>query len=869
MSTADSAGTFAGWLRQQPDSVLTRMLTTRPDLLRPVPPDIAVLASRAAGRVSVELALDRLDRGSLQVVEALALLPDPSTPAQAARLLGVAEERLGAAFAELREAVVVWDDDTRLLPVVRELLPFPAGLGPPARQALAELPPTRLPGLLTDLRALLGAPSPAGPAETPGAPETTTAPETLDAVARLFEDDETLSRLLDAVPPKPREVVDLLAAGPPIGRMAGARRPVEAATADTPLRWLLAHGLLVAVDDYSVALPREVGLLVRGGRPFREPALERPPLDISAHQPSDVDATAAGQAFATVRLVESLLERWGVDPPGVLRSGGLGVRDLRRAARELDVDERLAALLIEIAHAAALLAPDGESGESWLPTLGTSGYDAWLLKPVADRWCALASAWLATTRVPALVGRREQPDPATAGATGATGATGPAGRAGSAPNTLGPDVDRGLAPVVRRDVLRLLAGLEPGSAPDGAALVDVVRWSSPRRGGQLRDDLTAWTREEAEWLGFTGRGALSSFGRLIATSVLTDPDDDGDGDAPHTLAGRAADALEPLLPQPLDHVLLQADLTAVAPGPLESELNRELSLVADVESTGGATVFRFSANSIRRALDAGRAAADIHALLAAKSRTPVPQPLTYLIDDVARRHGRIRVGSAGAYVRCDDPAVLSELAADRRVDSLRLHRLAPTVMVSPLAADRVAERLRELGFAPAAENPDGGLVLRRPDARRAPSRPRPLRRVDLSTPSPAMVAVAVRALRSGDRAATAARRHISDGSAIAGGVLPRSAASDTLSALRDAAATGRPLWIGYLNAQGQASSRIVEPQRLAGGYLTAYDHRRAELRTFAVHRITGVALLDADSADPDGPGGPDADSTDYPDDDAI
>ncbi|MEU8516335.1 helicase-associated domain-containing protein, partial [Kitasatospora sp. NPDC048722] len=28
------------------------------------------------------------------------------------------------------------------------------------------------------------------------------------------------------------------------------------------------------------------------------------------------------------------------------------------------------------------------------------------------------------------------------------------------------------------------------------------------------------------------------------------------------------------------------------------------------------------------------------------SRTPVPQPLTYLIDDVARRHGVLRVGAA-------------------------------------------------------------------------------------------------------------------------------------------------------------------------------------------------------------------------------
>ena len=79
-------------------------------------------------------------------------------------------------------------------------------------------------------------------------------------------------------------------------------------------------------------------------------------------------------------------------------------------------------------------------------------------------------------------------------------------------------------------------------------------------------------------------------------------------------------------------------------------------------------------------------------------------------------------------------------------------------------------------------------------------------------------------------------------------MLPHSASSETLSVLQDAVASGRAVWIGYLNAQGQASNRIVEPQRLAGGYLTAFDYRRDEPRTFAVHRITGVAeLTDVDA----------------------
>jgi hypothetical protein len=404
----------------------------------------------------------------------------------------------------------------------------------------------------------------------------------------------------------------------------------------------------------------------------------------------------------------------------------------------------------------------------------------------------------------------------------------------------------------------LLARAPIGSAPSVSSITRSLRWWWPRRGGRLRDDLVAWSHEEAELLGLTGRGALSSFGRILCADdpapAEAGPEVGAAGSTePADAPARAAAVLDGLLPQPLDHVLLQADLTAVAPGPLESDFARELGLAADIESTGGATVFRFSESSIRRALDSGRSASDLHALLAARSRTPVPQPLSYLIDDVARRHGRIRIGVAGAYVRCDDDAVLSEVLADRRVESLRLRRLAPSVLVSPLAPERVAERLREVGYAPAAESPDGALLLRRPDARRAPPRPRPFRRrPELAAPVSSVITLAVKAIRGGDRAVTAARGLVVGGSGS--DVLPHSASSETLSVLQDALRTGRAVWIGYLNAQGQATNRIVEPQRLAGGYLTAFDYRRDEPRTFAIHRITGVAeltdasgVLDADS----------------------
>src|SRR5665213_3470476 len=713
MSTAQVD--LVNWLREQPDDDLARLLMARPDLLHPVPSDI----------------------------EAMVLSPDQTDTGAVAALLGVTAAQLTPALDRLREAVVVWgrDDQLRLLPVVRDLMPAPAALGPPLRTLLEHVSRSQLATLLADL----GLTDVGDPTLSIAA-----AAQAVDAIADELEDPAQLAELLGRAPAAAREVVDLLAVGPPTGRIPAARRPVDAASADSPVRWLLAHALLIAIDDFTVVLPREAALQVRGGRAFSAVELDPPVAQSTKHKQADVDASAAGQAFTVVRLVEALLERWGIEPPGVLRAGGVGVRDLRRTARDLELDERGAALLIEVAHAAGLIAPDGEAADSWLPT---TGYDLWLAKSVADRWVILVSAWLVTTRVPGLVGRRELPFIRAGADPDAIERPQPAA------NALGADLDRALSPIVRREVLEILLRASAGEAPTAESVNESLRWSWPRRGGRLRDDLAGWTIEEAELLGLTGRGALSSFGRRLCAAV--DPGPEMDAEMAATTvdpAAATAELLHELLPRPLDHVLLQADLTAVAPGPLESDLARELAMTADIESTGGATVFRFSDTSIRRALDAGRSAADLHALLAARSSTPVPQPLSYLIDDGARRHGRIRIGLAGSYVRCDDDGLLNEVLADRRVESLRLRRLAPSVLVSPLAPERVAERLRELGYAPAAESPDGALLLRRPDSGRAPSRPRPLRRrPELATPAASVVSVAVKAIRGGDRAVTSSR----------------------------------------------------------------------------------------------------------------
>ena len=81
-----------------------------------------------------------------------------------------------------------------------------------------------------------------------------------------------------------------------------------------------------------------------------------------------------------------------------------------------------------------------------------------------------------------------------------------------------------------------------------------------------------------------------------------------------------------------------------------------------------------------------------------------------------------------------------------------------------------------------------------------------------------------------------------------GGELPRTSSAETLATVQAAGLTGAALWIGYVNAEGAASQRVIAPVRVEGGFVTAYDHTADEVRTYPLHRITGVAELADDAA---------------------
>ncbi|HSK61173.1 MAG TPA: helicase-associated domain-containing protein [Actinomycetospora sp.] len=536
---------------------------------------------------------------------------------------------------------------------------------------------------------------------------------------------------------------------------------------------LLDAGMLV-LEGHVARIPREIAVAAWA----TEASLRGvPALPAPTDGGERVVAGARAAATGLLDLVGAVLDDAAGTPIPALKNGGIGRRERARLVKRLDLgDDHTACLVIDLAAHAGLL---GLTDGGYAPTAASV---AWRDDDTAPRWTRLAETWLGMDHAP--------------GARQADG------------KEVAPPL-----PLVSGagDVRRTLLAAT-GDRSVRAAEAEIA-WFCPWHG--FDDDglaaAVSATHREAELLGVVVGDALTPLGDALVAG----------GDVAAAVGGH--------LPDPACDVVLQSDLTALVSGRPGAEVRRLLADAAVPESRGAATSYRFSPASVRGALDAGWDAEGLLTALRGLSERPLPQPLEYLVGDVARRHGHVRVRPAGACLVLDE-ALSEEVLRARALRSLGLGRLAPTVLACPADPDTVLGALRAAGYFPVREDATGALVVERRETHLADADVRPAREVV----APETLAARLLAAGPGDQLGD------SPTAAQLASLNPHLDGAE-LDLLADAVDHHRDVRITYSDRNGTVSHRVVTPEQVLHRWLVAWCHLRRDEREFTIAGILDVA----------------------------
>ena len=482
------------------------------------------------------------------------------------------------------------------------------------------------------------------------------------------------------------------------------------------------------------------------------PAVTPPEAPAQPHRPGILDSMVENASLASIsELLDDVTELLAIleaVPAATLRTGGIGMRELRRiagASARWGASSSNGSRTKSTAPAGlgGAIGSDASVGEiGWLLELSAAcglieltGTASWSPSPLATLWRTaarhhqhqlLVSGWLIAPRTPMLL-------------------RGPHPTSRIAP-TLGLDRQRGDAEQLRRVLLETALQLDttlqldtalqldensaekraelyalnlpeddlPGADALTGSLHQHLQWQRPLLSARITP-LLPWLIREAERLGLFAVGALSAVGKALLDPSATDTPGTETSAAgtearpepvPVPVPGpawqpglaRVSALLATSLPAQVDTILVQSDLTAIATGALSAPSAAALADFAQREGRGAVPTYRFSTASLHRGLTRGWTAQTILDWLAQHSLTPLPSSLSTQITDAARSWRGIHLGDAGAWLRVTDPEQREALLADPELSGIGLRVLAEDILISQVNAAGLEHALGAAGF---------------------------------------------------------------------------------------------------------------------------------------------------------------------------
>ena len=547
-------------------------------------------------------------------------------------------------------------------------------------------------------------------------------PADITGLARRATATPSVSRALDQLSaPQLHVLFTLRSAAMSVDELAAAVDPVVAVHIEELVETLRTLGLAWGHRDSISAVTTVRESVTESYKDALALPVITASAEIGGSQGQDVQSQSGLIAHNFLSLMHDALYVFRVTPLIALRTGGVSTREVDRLAEFLNIPESETCLLLEVAHGAGLIALT--TSLQWELT---TKYESWRAKSREQQWVVLAQSWLDLP----LIGSETKKPLASTQSSPAIG-------------------------VMRWQTLRTVAFWNDNNAvpstKEWKLFLKTLEYFYPRRRGAMRNDVAKVTLAEAELMGITHAGVLSAAGAEVTLDH----------------APRAAKTL--VLPKEIDHFLIQGDLTVIAPGPLPLEVGEQLHGIADIESRGAASVYRFTADTIRRGYESGWEQKDFENFFTTWAKGTIPQPLTYLVQEASSTEAIVTDDTKRASI----PPRLGRHS--RRVTEAHAQRIAAALLRGE-TTEAVTMEPEEI----------------------------------FSLNTSALIAL-----------------------------------------LKSAQEHHTGVWIGYAEADGSTSTQIVEPIRMGDGTLTAFDHGTANVRTFAISRVTGIAPASMQESNPE------------------
>ena len=272
------------------------------------------------------------------------------------------------------------------------------------------------------------------------------------------------------------------------------------------------------------------------------------------------------------------------------------------------------------------------------------------------------------------------------------------------------------------------------------------------------------------------------------------------------------------LPAQAKKLIIQADLTLIAPSPLPTELEIRLRRIADTEQIGMASSYRLSALSVSHGLETGLSAEEIRALLVELSDRELPQPVDYLLREAEQRFGRLRVAEGKnaehTIVSSEDSILLAEIQNNQKLKPLALHFSEKGELHTRFESEIVYFTLR-----------DAGYIAVRVDSKNRVISPTETTERSAITESAKTIAHDIQRLREQDAK------------------LGSQPDDDDLMRQIQLAIRNKATALVTLNSSnGEQIQYLIQPVGLANGRLRAKDRKADVERTLPLASITSIVL---------------------------